>query len=182
MQIPILTPAKVATLVLYATRSALDNARAAADGIAQAIEDRSSLVPVPEGEAEGADGRLAMLSEARCLELLATRTVGRLAYLARENVPDIAPVNYVLHDRDVLVRSGPGPKLQAAERGEVVAFEVDDLDERSQSGWSVVVVGRAQRLTDEEKQQVPTPTPWSKGPRRHVLRIQPSRITGRQIR
>jgi uncharacterized protein len=179
MQIPILTPPKLVALVRATTRSALDNARAAADGITQAMSDRSELTPPPEQQAE--DGRLALLSEGRCLELLATRTVGRLAYVARENVPDIAPVNYALHGRDVLVRSGPGPKLQAADRGEVVAFEVDDLDEAAHTGWSVVVVGPAQRLTEEEKRHVPMPTPWSDGRRRHVLRIRPTRITGRRI-
>lgn len=39
---------------------------------------------------------------------------------------------------DVLVRSGSGPKLQAAERQELVALEVDDLDEADRSGWSLV--------------------------------------------
>jgi uncharacterized protein len=179
MRLPVPTPPRLVSLARATTRSALDNARAAAEGIAQAMSDRQALAPLPDEQAT--EGGLALLTEEQCLERLAGRSVGRLAYIPREGVPDIAPVNYVLHGRDVLVRSGPGPKLQAAERGEVVAFEVDDLDEQSHTGWSVVVSGRARRLTEEEKRRVPTPTPWSQGPRRHVLRIRPQRITGRRI-
>jgi hypothetical protein len=54
-------------------------------------------------------------------------------------------------DGDLLLRSGPGPKLQAAERREVVAFEVDDLADDGTSGWSVLVVGVADGLEGSER-------------------------------
>lgn len=82
----------------------------------------------------------------------------------------------------VLVRSGPGPKLQAAERGDMVAFEVDDIDEEQHTGWSVVVVGRTRRLSAAEQNRVElVPTPWAVGPRLHLVRITPTRITGRRL-
>ena len=176
MALPLLTPARV----LHLTRGALDNARSAGDLITQAVADRRALAP-SDGDAAPAHGDLALLDEEECLRLLAGRTVGRLAYVARAGTPDIAPVNYVLHGRDVLVRSGPGPKLQAAERREVVAFEVDDLDDDAQTGWSVVVVGRSRRLEPHELQGVALPEPWSTGPRRHVVAIRPSRLSGRRL-
>ncbi|HWG93418.1 MAG TPA: pyridoxamine 5'-phosphate oxidase family protein [Mycobacteriales bacterium] len=152
------------------TRSALGNARAACAALGLAREDRASVA-----------GGLRVLDEDECLALLARRTVGRLAYVARAGVPDVTPVNYLLDGRDVLVRSAPGPKLQAAERGDVVAFEVDDLDEDAQAGWSVVLVGRARRLSAAEAARTPAPVPWSDGVRRHVVRISPTRITGRAL-
>lgn len=92
------------------------------------------------------------------------------------------PVNYRLHDGRVLVRSGPGPKLQAAERGDVVAFEVDEIDQDARSGRSVVVVGRARRLTTAEAQALEGgPEPWAAGPRRHVLAVDLRRVTGRRL-
>jgi uncharacterized protein len=179
MPLPVPTPDRLFALARSSTRSALDNARAAAESIALAVSDRQALAPLPHEEV--VEGGLAELSEQECLALLRSRTVGRLAYVAREGVPDIAPVNYVMDGRHVLIRSGPGPKLQAAERGEVVAFEVDDVDEDAHRGWSIVVSGRAQRLSEEEQGRVPTPTPWLQGPRRHVVRIRPHRIAGRRI-
>lgn len=81
-------------------------------------------------------------------------------------------------DRLVLTAgAGPGPKLQAAERRELVAFEVDDVDEEAHTGISVVVVGRASREPDEED----GPTPWADGPRRHLVRIRPTRVSGRRL-
>ena len=108
--------------------------------------------------------------------------MGRIAYVARAGLPDIVPVNYVLDGEDVLVRSGPGPKLQAAERGDMVAFQVDDIDEGQHTGWSVVVVGRARRLSAAEQNRVErVPKPWAVGPRSHLVRITPTRITGRRL-
>ena len=171
------------TLVRAATTSALDNARAATGALSLAVQDRRGLAPHPADGEPAEPGHLTVLARAECLALLATRSVGRMAYVARAGVPDIAPVNYALDGDAVLVRSGPGPKLQAAERREVVAFEVDDLDEDGHRGWSVVVVGRAATVPAAQVAQLGErlPEPWSSGPRRHVLRITPTRVTGRRL-
>ncbi|MCU1592850.1 MAG: pyridoxamine 5-phosphate oxidase-related FMN-binding protein [Frankiales bacterium] len=156
--------------------SALDNARASLTSIADAVSDRRQLQGQPHEV-----GNLERLTTGACLELLATRTTGRLAYVARAGSPDIVPVNYVLRDGAVLIRSGPGPKLQAAERRERVAFEVDDIDEVTHSGWSVVVTGRAERLSFVQADALDLPTPWVKGPRRHTLRIALQHVEGRRL-
>lgn len=164
--------------------SAVANASAAASAISAVVRERGELTRTLLNEAGAPDGTgtLSMLSDTACWELLGTRSVGRLAYIARSGVPDIVPVNYVLAGGDVLIRSGPGPKLQAAERRELVAFEVDDLDERERSGWSVVVHGRASRLSWVEQQQLDLEgTAWAAGPRRQLIRISPRRVTGRRI-
>lgn len=164
----------------YVTRhvagSALRNARDSLDVITTAVADRRQL------QQESVDpGDLQRLSVGACLELLGGRSTGRLAYVARSGVPDIVPVNYVLRDGAVLVRSGPGPKLQAAERRERVAFEVDEIDEDTHTGWSVVVTGRAERLSFVTADALDLPTPWVNGPRRHTLRIQLHHVEGRQL-
>ena len=92
------------------------------------------------------------------------------------------PVNYALDGEDVVIRSGPGPKLQAGERQDLVAFEVDDLDEAAHTGWSVTLVGRASRLTAAERERVTVrPSPWASGPRLQLLRITAVRIDGRRL-
>ncbi|MFP5219156.1 MAG: pyridoxamine 5'-phosphate oxidase family protein [Actinomycetes bacterium] len=178
MRLPLM-PKDVVAVSRSLTRSAVDNARAAGESLSASVRERKALAPRDTSDLEHGD--LAVLDEQECLRLMAARSVGRFAYVARAGTPDIAPVNYVVDGRDVLVRSGPGPKLQAAERRETVAFEVDEVDEATHTGWSVVVVGRAQVLPESERARVDVPAPWSSGPRRHVVRITPARITGRRL-
>lgn len=159
--------------------SAVSNARVSLEAIACAVADRRHL-RVQEDSAKVGD--LQRLSVGTCFELLATQTTGRLAYLARAGAPDVVPVNYVLRDGVILIRSGPGPKLQAAERRELVAFEVDDLNRDTRSGWSVVITGRAERLSYSDADALDLPAPWVNGVRRHTLRIKPMHVEGRQLR
>ncbi len=164
-------------------RGALHNAREALAVISASVADRLALAPgsISDDEEE-APGGLRALTRAECYELLAAESVGRLAYVVRADTPDIVPVNYALDGGDVLIRSGPGPKLQAAERCAQVAFEVDAVDSASRTGRSVVVVGRATRLhPTEQRQHMDAPSPWAAGPRHAVIRIRPTRITGRRL-
>jgi hypothetical protein len=150
---------------------ALDNARRALDDVRRAVTDRAELQ-------EGGERGVTRLTRDEALELLTRHSVGRFAYVAREGAPDVVPVNYLWRDGVILIRSGPGPKLQAAQRGVRVACEVDELDVDRRTGTSVVVTGRAAvagRLEDDG------PEPWASGPRRHVIRITPSRVDGRRI-
>lgn len=169
---------RASRVVARASGSAMDNALSAAQALTRQIAQRRALAPVDVG----GPGELAGLSQSECLQLLATRQVGRVAYVARAGLPDVVPVNYEVDGENVLIRSGPGPKLQAAERGDMVAFEVDDIDEEQHTGWSVVVVGRARRLSAAEQNRVElVPKPWAAGPRLHLVRITSTRITGRRL-
>jgi hypothetical protein len=177
-------------LVAQASRHgllALDNAREATLAVGLAVAQRAELTRLlrPDsdaGEDDEADGVLRLLTADECKRLLVTRQVGRLAFIARVGVPDIVPVNYVLDGDDVLIRSGPGPKLQAAERRELVAFEVDGFDENAHAGWSVVVHGRAVRESlAQARSGRASAEPWAAGPRHSVIRISPARLTGRRV-
>lgn len=118
-----------------------------------------------------------------CWSLLATRTVGRLG-IAIKNRPDIFPVNYWVVDRSVLIRTGAGLKLAAATLGPAVAFEVDDLDEDTHHGWSIVIHGTAielrglEELMDAEVHAVET---WATSDKNRFMRIEVDEITGRRI-
>ena len=166
---------------------ALANARSASVALAGAVEDREALTAaLDDADADPQPGDLTRLGRAECWELLAGRSVGRLACIARAGVPDVVPVNYVVHRGELLLRSGPGPKQQAAERREQVAFEVDAFDESQRQGWSVVVAGRLTRLAPAEQVRlargdVPMPVPWARGARSAVLRLTPTRLDGRRL-
>ena len=65
---------------------------------------------------------------------------------SRPGLPTILPVNYVVDGDRLLVRTGPGSKLDEAIRNAVVAFEADVIDEEQRLGWSVVVTGMASEV------------------------------------
>jgi len=89
---------------------------------------------------------LRELSRARCLELLATTAVGRVGVSVRA-LPVILPVSYALIGEQVILRTAPGTKLEAAAHRHVVAFEADRYDPRGAWGWSVLVQGVASEVT-----------------------------------
>ena len=123
------------------------------------------------------------ISEERCWQLLGQQHVGRLA-VSIANHPDVFPVNYVVHDRSVVIRTAEGQKLAAAVFGASVAFEVDALDETSSTGWSIVLKGQAtepRRLEDYLGAEDLNILPWAGGEKSRYIIIVPSSITGREI-
>lgn len=92
---------------------------------------------------------LELLDREDCLELLGRRTFGRVG-VSVGALPAILPVNYRLVDELVVFRTGEGTKLDAATNQAIVAFEVDEIDALSHTGWSVMITGKAHRVTDPE--------------------------------
>jgi len=88
---------------------------------------------------------LEALSGVECYRLLAAAQVGRLGVNA-DGYPLIFPVNYALDGAVILLRTQPGTKLGAADYANVT-FEVDHIDPRTRSGWSVLVRGVAEEIT-----------------------------------
>jgi nitroimidazol reductase NimA-like FMN-containing flavoprotein (pyridoxamine 5'-phosphate oxidase superfamily) len=72
-----------------------------------------------------------------CYRLLGTHEIGRFGVNA-QHFPMIVPVNYAMDGTTIVIRTQPGTKLAAAEYANV-AFEVDEVDRRTRSGWSVLV-------------------------------------------
>ena len=74
-------------------------------------------------------------------------------------------------------------KLSATLRNGVVAFETDEIDPATSTGWSVTVVGRIQEITDllEIERLDAALTPWAPGERDHFLKIIPEVVTGRRL-
>jgi nitroimidazol reductase NimA-like FMN-containing flavoprotein (pyridoxamine 5'-phosphate oxidase superfamily) len=120
-----------------------------------------------------------------CLALLATEEVGRLAVTVGHR-PDVVPVNYVLDGDGVVIRTAEGTKLQAAE-GAPVAFEIDEVDRATRTGWSVVVHGVAHEVRSLGNDELTARLdalelhPWAGGRKPFLLRIAPISITGRRI-
>jgi uncharacterized protein len=100
-------------------------------------------------------------------------------------LPSIIPVNYLVDDNRVVIRTDAGSKLAAALRGAPVAFEADGVDETREVGWSVVVRGRAEEVTDGDQLAELRQTPllaWHPGPVPRYVRINASQVIGRRIK
>ncbi|HLS62621.1 MAG TPA: pyridoxamine 5'-phosphate oxidase family protein [Ruania sp.] len=116
------------------------------------------------------------------LELLRSAPVGRLAVVI-DGEPAIFPVNHVVDRGTIVFRTGAGMKLAAA-TGQMVAYEVDGYDLQTGIAWSVVVTGKARqvRMLHEVLEAMDLPvTPWEGSSKPHVVRIEPTTITGRRF-
>jgi len=122
---------------------------------------------------------LVELSRDECLELLKGHRIGRFAVAVPDAAPMVVPVNYLLDGDVVVFRSGTGTKLRAL-RGTPVSFQIDEIDQVHQTGWSVLVRGRAYEATRWETEHLVLPT-WAPGDRERWVRISADAITGRRI-
>jgi len=126
---------------------------------------------------------LEELSAVECLRLMATVPVGRIAY-TRQAMPAVEPVNFAVDDGVIVFRTGRDGKLAAAVRRAVVAFQADELDPVTRSGWSVTVVGLSQEVTLPGEitrlGRLGLET-WAPGTRDHFIRVTPSVVTGRRL-
>ena len=127
--------------------------------------------------------QLEVLDHEECLKLLGSVRVGRLVF-TENALPAVHPVNFRLHYGDVAIRVAGGAKLEAAARNYVVAFQADDLEPDLRLGWTVTVVGHAERITDNDELDELSGTflqPWVDGRRDHFVRIRSEKVTGRRL-
>jgi nitroimidazol reductase NimA-like FMN-containing flavoprotein (pyridoxamine 5'-phosphate oxidase superfamily) len=124
-----------------------------------------------------------VLTAAECYDLLSPGGVGRVAFTTADG-PVVLPVNYAMASQTVIFRTAPDTLL-ARHLDCRAGFEVDRIDEALSRGWSVLVTGRAVRVTSEaEVRRLELHTgvrPWAAGARDVYVRIMPHRITGRRI-
>ena len=136
-----------------------------------AAADRAELVELVE------------LDEAECLRLLAGCEVGRVVFTDAA-LPAAQPVTYLLDDHEIVFRTGGGSKLAAATRNSVVAFQVDEFDVRTRTGWTVLGVGEAYEVTEPERMAELAgrmPAPWAPGRTAYTIAIPLQRLSGRRL-
>jgi uncharacterized protein len=147
-------------------------------------------VPKEESDVEDPPARdrhgVEVLTSSACIRLLEARSVGRIAFVSA-GTPVIVPVNYALDGSSVVFRSRSGAKLDAAERHQPIAFEVDDHEPASRSGWSVLVTGVAEPVDDPElierleRQQLES---WAMADTSDAtwVRLRTDTVSGRRVR
>ncbi len=125
---------------------------------------------------------LVELGREDCLELLATATIGRVVLSVR-CIPVAVPVNLSVIDGDALFTTDVGSKLRAAILGQVISVEADEVDEVDHTGWSVLLTGVAQIVSDPEtiERTRLSHRPWAPGAHPFVVRVPSTVISGRRL-
>jgi hypothetical protein len=123
----------------------------------------------------------------QALSLLGGVSLGRIVF-TRQALPTIRPVNHILDNGDVIIRTHEGAALtsssqEADGRGVVVAYEADAIDPDTHLGWSVVVTGFACLITDpgELARYRSMLRPWISQEMDYAVRIHPTLVTGIQL-
>lgn len=125
--------------------------------------------------------RLRQLTRDEALRRLASVSVGRLVFTIA-GLPAIRPVNHLVDDGAVVVRSDLGSGVSLAE-GAVVVYEADRLDSDTHSGWSVIVTGSAALVEEpaQIEQYEKLIHPWVAKAMTHVIRIDAEIVTGFEL-
>ena len=124
------------------------------------------------------------IDSVEALRLLGSVSFGRIVF-TQQALPTIRPVNHVLADGDIVIRTHEGAALtartrQARDLGVVVAYEADDIDPDTHIGWSVVVTGYARLISDPEElaRYQAVLRPWAEQTMDYAVRIRPDLVTG----
>ncbi|MGV9457291.1 pyridoxamine 5'-phosphate oxidase family protein [Streptomyces sp. NPDC003635] len=124
------------------------------------------------------------LGKDEALRLLGSVSLGRIVF-TRHALPTVRPVNHVLDDGDIIIRTHEGAALtwctrQGGSPGVVVAYEADAIDPATHLGWSVVITGYAHLVTDphELARFQALLCPWVRQTMDYGVRITPDLITG----
>ena len=129
------------------------------------------------------DYGLRVLDPAECVAALKSQRVGRVGLPVLDH-PLVLPVVYALLDGDVVFRTAPGEKLIAAALQRSVAFEIDDYDVESRTGWSVNLIGTIEEIVDQrdlERARALDLPCWAGELRDRYVRIRMHAISGRAI-
>ncbi|MGP7996503.1 MAG: pyridoxamine 5'-phosphate oxidase family protein [Streptosporangiaceae bacterium] len=126
--------------------------------------------------------QMQALPRADSLRLLSSVSLGRVVF-THLALPAVRPVNHAV-DRDrIIIRAYLGTAIGAVLGGRpdtILAYEADLIDPDIHLGWSVIVVGRASRLTEsaETARYRDLLRPWVAGGRDDIIAIQADMVDG----
>jgi len=124
---------------------------------------------------------LEALPREESLRLLGSTSLGRVVF-TQFALPAIRPVNHIVEGDTIIIRTHLGSAVDSAVdgTGTVVAYEADMIDPDDHLGWSVIVIGRASRVTNsgEVTRYREVLQPWVFGPKDDVIMITADIVDG----
>ncbi|TCN42211.1 pyridoxamine 5'-phosphate oxidase-like protein [Kribbella orskensis] len=126
---------------------------------------------------------LQILDDGESLELLSSVPIGRLVF-TKGGLPAVRLVNFVLDGDSLIFATADGDKYRAAERGDVVAFEVDAVDEDRHLGWTVTAAGHLSVIDPDEAESLRHGLPlrpWAPQHDSYLIRLGIESLEGRRL-
>ncbi|HEX9541663.1 MAG TPA: pyridoxamine 5'-phosphate oxidase family protein [Streptosporangiaceae bacterium] len=124
---------------------------------------------------------LKALPREESLRLLGSTSLGRVVF-THFALPAIRPVNHIVEGDTIIIRTHLGAAIASAVdgTGTVVAYEADMIDPDDHLGWSVIVIGKANRLTDpgEIARYRQVLQPWVSGAMDEIIVITSDMVDG----
>ena len=124
-------------------------------------------------------GHFTRLSGDECGHLLRGHSVGRVSWASSKGL-QVLPVSYVASGGLLYFRTNPDSVMGELAGPIDVAFEVDDIDVSTATGWSVLVQGEA-RAHDDATSDLRIPDAWAPGERTLTVVITPTACSGRAV-
>lgn len=126
-----------------------------------------------------ADG-METLDLSECESRLRAGGVGILA-LVGKGAPLLRPVNFVVQEGRIVIRTGEGRIFEAAHDAEPASFVISEIDRFEHTGWSVVVTGRLEACESlEEWADLPL-RPWARATKDRFVALSIEDVSGRRI-
>jgi len=135
---------------------------------------------------ESARGRNpGLLDRAECMNLLRSVGLGRAAWTEEDGRVVVEPVNFAVASDMVAFGTAAGSKLDAARRRAPFSFEVDDVEPALRTGWSVLVHGTPEIVTDPVEIERLAPNlqpPWDESaPKPYLVLLAIEEVSGRRL-
>jgi hypothetical protein len=110
--------------------------------------------------------------------------VGRLIFTVNA-LPAVRPMNFLLVGGRIVLRTAADSAVACKLDDTIVAFEADEFDAVTCSGWSVTVTGRATVVTDPQltaRYQALPLVAWAPGTRDQFVTVTANLAEGRRVR
>ena len=120
------------------------------------------------------------LTSSECHQLLEEGGVGILALCGVE-APILRPVNFALHEGKVVIRTGEGQILQAAQGEEPASFVVSKIDRFEHTGSSVIVSGVLLEQSSLGSISNLRVRPWANAEKHRFVALSIEDLSGRRI-
>lgn len=123
---------------------------------------------------------IEVLTEQECWDTLRRLEFGRLAYVVDGHL-DMAPINYAVHDGELVFRTADGSKLSAVLIGDEVVFEVDEVAD--EEAVSIILRAIPRELPHDEARWADQIRlrPWVPTVKEHVVGLRPVQMSGRRF-
>jgi nitroimidazol reductase NimA-like FMN-containing flavoprotein (pyridoxamine 5'-phosphate oxidase superfamily) len=126
---------------------------------------------------------LEILDTDESLRLISSVPIGRLVFTLG-GLPAVRLINFLVDGDTIVFATGAGDKYRAAQRGDVVAFEADELDAERHLGWTVTVIGHLSVIPAEETSRLRRTLPlrpWAPDRDQYFVRLAIESTSGRRL-